>query len=50
MRVRTGKQKRVDVKYYKETGKDLKRIKHYNFWQDGNHVKEIYSHKFFEKN
>ena len=35
------------LKYFEEKGENLKRIKHYKFWQDGNHAKEIYSNKFF---
>ena len=35
------------LNYFEEKGKDLKRIKNYKFWQDGNTAKEIYSNKFF---
>ena len=35
------------LKYFENKGKDLKRIKHFRFWQDGNQAKEIYSNKFF---
>lgn len=35
------------LKYFEEKGKDLKRIKNFKFWQDGNQAKEIYSNKFF---
>lgn len=35
------------LQYFEERGKDLKRIKNFKFWQDGNQAKEIFSNKFF---
>lgn len=35
------------LQYFENKGKDLKRIKHFKFWQDGNRAKEISRKKFF---
>jgi len=35
------------LRYFEFSGKHLKRVKKYKFWQDGNHAEIIYSPKFF---
>lgn len=35
------------LKYFEYSGKHLKRVSKYKFWQDGNHAEIIYSSKFF---
>ena len=37
------------LEYFKRAGSDLKGIKEYKFWQDGNHPEEITSNKFFDE-
>lgn len=34
---------------FEKAGKKLKRIKHFKFWQDGNHPKEIFTNKFLNE-
>jgi REP element-mobilizing transposase RayT len=34
---------------FEKAGKDLKRIKNYKFWQDGNHPKEIITNRFLNE-
>jgi len=35
------------LRYFEFSGKYLKRIENYKFWQDGNHAEVIYSPRFF---
>lgn len=35
------------TRYFEYSGKHLKRVRRYKFWQDGNHAEIIYSPKFF---
>jgi REP element-mobilizing transposase RayT len=37
------------IEYFKTAGVNLKGIKDYKFWQDGNHAVEISSNKFFDE-
>lgn len=37
------------LKKFEKAGKDLKRIKNYKFWQDGNHPKEIFTNHFLNE-
>jgi REP element-mobilizing transposase RayT len=37
------------LEYFRKAGENLKRIKEYKFWQDGNHPEEISSNKFFDQ-
>jgi hypothetical protein len=37
------------LKEFENAGKDLKRIKNYKFWQDGNHPKEISTNHFLNE-
>lgn len=37
------------LEYFNLAGKDLKGIKNYKFWQDGNHAKEILLNEFFNQ-
>ncbi len=37
------------IEYFRKAGKDLKGIKEYKFWQDGNHPEDITSNKFFDE-
>ena len=37
------------LKEFENAGKDLKRIKNYKFWQDGNHPKEISTNNFLNE-
>jgi REP element-mobilizing transposase RayT len=37
------------IEYFKKAGENLKGIKYYKFWQDGNHAEEISSNKFFDE-
>ncbi|MFO7829788.1 MAG: transposase [Bacteroidales bacterium] len=37
------------LKKFEKAGKDLKRIKNYKFWQDGNHPKEIFTNRFLNE-
>ena len=39
--------KKYMISYFEDTGKPLKRIKKYKFWQDGNQAKEITNNKMF---
>jgi putative transposase len=35
--------------YFRNAGENLKGIKNYKFWQDGNHAEEVSSNKFFDE-
>ena len=37
------------IEYFRKAGENLKGIKSYKFWQDGNHAIEISSNKFFDE-
>ena len=37
------------IEYFRDAGKELKGIKEFKFWQDGNHPEEISSNKFFDE-
>ena len=37
------------LKEFEDAGKNLKRIKNYKFWQDGNHPKEINTNNFLHE-
>jgi REP element-mobilizing transposase RayT len=37
------------LEYFRKAGKDIKGIKEYKFWKDGNHPEEITSNKFFDE-
>ena len=37
------------IEYFRKAGRDLRGIKEYKFWQDGNHAEEISSNKFFDE-
>ena len=37
------------LEYFKKAGEDLKNVKDYKFWQDGNHAEVIESNKFFDQ-
>jgi len=37
------------IECFKKAGEDLKAIKDYKFWQNGNHAEEISSNKFFDE-
>ena len=37
------------LEYFKKAGENLKGIKNFKFWQDGNHAEEISSNLFFDE-
>ena len=37
------------LEYFKKTGENIKGIKNYKFWQNGNHAEVIVSNKFFDQ-
>jgi REP element-mobilizing transposase RayT len=37
------------LEYFRIAGENLRGIKNYKFWQDGNHAEEISSNKFFDE-
>lgn len=37
------------LSYFKKAAENLKNVKDYKFWQDGNHAEMIESNKFFDQ-